>query len=177
MKTTELMMTLRKHDIQGQWCYSLTELGMMFPDDQQQQLKNALGRQVKAGNLTKVGNGLYAYPYATSSPAYKLEHLLGKMRPREMSYISLESALSLYGIISQIPLAGLTVMTTGRSYMQDTPWGVIEWVHTAKSESVILMETVWDEARGCLIATPDTALRDLRNVGRNLDLVRQDYEQ
>lgn len=32
----------------------------------------------------------------------------------EYNYISLESALSEYGIISQIPIDRLTIMTTGR---------------------------------------------------------------
>ncbi|MNF30681.1 hypothetical protein D3C76_549160 [compost metagenome] len=143
----------------------------MFPTEAPQQLKNALVRQCRAGNLIKVGGGLYAWPDARSTPMYKLEHLINRLRPRELSYVSLESALSMHGWISQIPLAVLTVMTTGRTYMQPTSFGIIEWTHTSQSDGDILHATVWDPARGCLIAKPWQAYRDLKKVNRNLDLV------
>lgn len=172
MKTSELIKQLRhfdrKHDY---WLYSLHELALIFPDEEPQQLKNSLVRQCKAGNLLKVGGGLYAWPDAHSTPMYRLEHLINRLRPRELSYISLESALSMYGWISQIPLAVLTVMTTGRSYLQQTAYGSIEWVHTEQSDTIILNATSWDPMRGCLIAKPFLAYRDIKRVSRNLELV------
>jgi len=177
MKTTDLLTIMRKMDTtHRRWYYSIHELNTLFPTDERQQLKNALTRQVKAENLIRVGSALYVYPYATSIPAYRLEHLIGPLRPRELSYISLESALSLYGLISQIPLSTLTVMTTGRSYKQDTPWGCIEWIHTERDEAAILKDTHWDPSRGCLIASASLAQRDLHRVGRNTDLVINDKE-
>lgn len=172
MKSSELIKQLRFFDRQHDyWLYSLQELALLFPGEEQQQLKNSLVRQCKAGNLLKVGGGLYAWPDARSAPMYRLEHLINRLRPRELSYISLESALSMHGWISQIPLAVLTVMTTGRSYCQQTAYGLIEWTHTEQSDTTILNGTVFDPVRGCLIAKPALAYLDLRRVGRNLDLV------
>lgn len=172
MKSSELVKQLRYFDQQHDyWLYSLHELALIFPDEEPQQLKNSLVRQCKAGNLLKVGGGLYAWPDARSTPMYRLEHLINRLRPRELSYISLESALSMHGWLSQIPLAVLTVMTTGRSYVQQTAYGLIEWTHTEQSDTTILNGTIWDPMRGCLIAKPTLAGRDIRQVGRNLDLV------
>lgn len=172
MKSSELIKQLRHFDRQHDcWLYSLHELALIFPDEEPQQLKNSLVRQCKAGNLLKVGGGLYAWQDARSAPMYRLEHLINRLRPREQSYISLESALSMHGWISQIPLAVLTVMTTGRSYLQKTAYGLIEWTHTEQSDATILNGTVWDPMKGCLIAKPALAYRDIRRVGRNLALV------
>ncbi len=41
----------------------------------------------------------------------------------------LESALSEYGVISQIPIDRLTIMTTGRKGHYKTPYGTIEFTH------------------------------------------------
>ncbi len=172
MKSSELLKQLRHFDREHDyWLYTVHELALLFPDEKNQQLKNSLVRQCKAGHLLKVGGGLYAWPDARSLPMYPLEHLIKRLRPREISYISLESALSMHGWISQIPLAVLTVMTTGRSYLQQTAYGLIEWTHTEQSATTILNGTVWDPMRGCLIARPVQAYRDIRQVGRNLDLV------
>ncbi|PPA31093.1 hypothetical protein C3737_02575 [Aeromonas jandaei] len=172
MKSSELVKQLRYFDQQHDyWLYSLNELALIFPSEKPQQLKNSLVRQCKAGNLLKVGGGLYAWPDARSAPMYRLEHLINRLRPRELSYISLESALSMHGWISQIPLAVLTVMTTGRSYLQQTAYGLIEWAHTKQSDTTILNGTIWDPSRGCIIAKPALAYRDIRRIGRNLDLV------
>ncbi len=172
MKSSELLKQLRhfdqKHDY---WLYTVHELALLFPDEKAQQLKNSLVRQCKAGNLLKVGGGLYAWPDARSTPIYRFEHLINRLRPRELSYISLESALSMHGWISQLPLAVLTVMTTGRSYLQQTAYGLIEWTHTEQSDTTILNATVWDPMRGCLIAKPSLAYRDIKRVSRNLELV------
>ncbi len=77
----------------------------------------------------------------------------------------------MHGLISQIPLSVLTVMTTGRSYLQQTAYGLIEWTHTEQTDTTILNSTVWDPMRGCLIALPQQAYQDLKKVNRNLDLV------
>lgn len=172
MRSSTLLQQLRYFDRQHDyWLYSLPELALIFPNEEPQQLKNSLVRQCRAGNLLKVGGGLYAWPDARSTPMYRLEHLINRLRPRELSYISLESALSMHGWISQIPLATLTVMTTGRSYLQQTAYGLIEWTHTEQSDATILNATVWDPMRGCLIAKPSLAHRDLKRVSRNLELV------
>jgi len=46
--------------------------------------------------------------------------------------------LSEYGVISQIPLDRLTVMTTGRKGIYKTIYGTIEFTHTKRSVENIL---------------------------------------
>jgi len=45
------------------------------------------------------------------------------------------------------------------------------WTHTEQSSAIILNSTAWDPMRGCLIALPKQAYRDLKRVNRNIDLV------
>lgn len=172
MKSSNLIKQLRHFDQQhGYWLYSVHELALLSPGELPQQFKNSLARQCKAGNLLKVGRGLYSWPDARSTLMYRLEHLINRLRPCELSYISLECALSIHGWISQLPLSVLTVMTTGRSYLQQTAYGLIEWTHTEQSGTIILNNTTWDPVRGCLIAKPSQAYRDIKLVNRNIDLV------
>lgn len=89
-----------------------------------------------------------------------------------MNYISLESALSLHGIISQIPIDHLTVMTTGRKKLLETPWGTIEFTHTARKIEDLIDGTVPTDGP-LRLARPETALRDLRRVGRNTHLIQE----
>ena len=62
---------------------------------------------------------------------HTLENVAKAMRRGEYNYVSLESALSEYGVISQIPMR-LTVMTTGRKGEVNTPFGTIEFTHTSR---------------------------------------------
>jgi hypothetical protein len=60
-------------------------------------------------------------------------------------------------------------MTTGAPGRFDTPWGTIEFTHTGRhievgSDVVVHDDGVWE-------ATVRTAARDLRRVGRNVDLI------
>ncbi|NOJ20897.1 hypothetical protein [Vibrio jasicida] len=56
----------------------------------------------------------------------------------EYNYISSKSALSEYGVISQIPIARLTIMTTDNKSEHKTSYGVIEFTHTKRSVADIL---------------------------------------
>lgn len=111
------------------------------------------------------------YEYAVKD-SYILENILKTMRRGEYSYISLESALSQYGVISQIPIDRLTAMTTGRSGEYKTPWGVIELTHTERSVSDILAATIQTNSP-IKFAKKETAARDLLRVGRNTHLINK----
>jgi hypothetical protein len=94
--------------------------------------------------------------------------LLRFLRPREISYVSLETKLSEAGVISQITTV-LTCMTTGSPGWFETPWGAIEFTHTDRSIRIGTDVIAQDD--GTFEATLRTAVRDLRRVGRNLDLI------
>jgi len=117
------------------------------------------------GVLIRAARGVYVNPTARSSPADIRRGLLRFLRPREINYVSLESKLSEAGVISQVATA-LTCMTTGSPARFDTPWGAVEFTHTDRK-----IEMGRD---GTLEATVRTAVRDLRRVGRNLDLIDEE---
>ena len=94
--------------------------------------------------------------------------LIRFLRPREISYVSLESKLSEAGAISQVPTV-LSCMTTGSPGRFDTPWGAIEFTHTDRD--IALGTEVHMRDDGLLEATVERSARDLRRVGRNVGLI------
>ena len=84
---------------------------------------------------------------------------------------SLESILSEYGVISQIPVNRMTVMTTGASGLVETPYGVIEFTHTKRGAAEIVKHTLLSKGRPLRIATKRAAVRDLLRVGRNANMM------
>jgi hypothetical protein len=121
--------------------------------------------------LLRAARGIYVNPAARSTPADVRRHLVRFLRPREISYVSLESKLSEAGVISQIATT-LTCMTTGSSGRFETPWGEIEFTHTDRKIDIGADVLVQDD--GVLDATIRTAVRDLRRVGRSLDLIDEE---
>lgn len=128
---------------------------------------------MKAGVLQRISRGLFIFTLSERRDPHLLEHIAVALRRGSYAYVSLETALSEYGVISQIPLAGLTVMTTGRAGIFETPFGRIEFIHTKRSVEDILDNTV-DIGRPLRMATPQAAARDLRRVGRNVHLIDEE---
>ncbi len=171
MNTQELLHSLDELDSQGVWLFTPSMLSGVFTEESAKTLLASLDRHVKSGLLKKVKKGLYANDRARSAPLRRLEALVPYLRPRAINYLSQESRLSDLGVISQIPVEHLTLMTTGRSQTFRTAYGTIEFTHTSRRPKAILEETEPDEDTGLLLATPERALRDLKRSGRNMDLV------
>ncbi|CDL82924.1 type IV toxin-antitoxin system AbiEi family antitoxin [Xenorhabdus szentirmaii] len=164
--------TLDKFSKMGRNIFLLRDLEVIFADETPRTLKKSIDRLIKAGLLVLIIKGVYANTRANLGP-YPLENIAINIRRGEYSYISLESALSQYRVISQIPIDRLTIMSTGRSGEFETRWGVIEITHTSKKPSEILKETL--EGREPMrIARKETALRDLKRVGRNTHLIQRE---
>ena len=121
--------------------------------------------------MQRAARGIYVNKDAVSFDPYVIERIAKALRPGEYSYVSLESMLSEYGVISQIPVDRLTLMTTGREGIYKTPYGTIEMTHTKRSPDDILKSTQIIEKRPLRVATKKTALRDLKRVGRNMNLI------
>lgn len=158
-------------DSRGRWVFTRRDLARLFPEDNPRALNKGIARLVDKGLLERVCRGVYINPLADQKDSRLLERVAVAMRRGEYSYLSLESALSEYGAISQIPLDRLTVMTTGRKGEYRTPYGVIEFTHTARPVEDILANTVSTAERPLRVATLAAAWRDLKRVGRNLELV------
>lgn len=163
------MSEINKWDAFGIWAFTSSTLSRLFAEDPHTLVK-ALARHRKTGVIERMARGLYINPRARSLPPDVLSAIVPFLRPWDFNYLSLESALSEAGWISQIP-SRLTLMTTGRSQTFDTPYGAIEFVHTARSPEAFRHEVFYDSRRELEVATPKRALRDLRRVGRNLGLV------
>nr|WP_241541141.1 DUF6088 family protein [Vibrio vulnificus] len=134
-------------------------------------MNETLKRLVKKQILERVARGIYLYTLSRDRfSSNTLEIIAKTLRRGEYSYISLESALSEYGVISQIPVDRLTVMTTGRKGEYKTRYGVIEFTHTKKSVPDII-DSIRSVGRPLRIATQETAIRDLKRVGRNVHLI------
>lgn len=173
MRSVEAARTLAQWNQRGRDVFNLSDLRKMFRGDSDKAFSEGLGRLVENGLLERLARGVYFNPFSSLPRADLLERIAATLRRGEYNYVSLESALSQYGIISQVPLGYLTVMTTGRKGLYRTPYGRIEFTHTARPSTDIL-DNVRPTGRPLRMATPKAALRDLRRVGRNLQLVDAD---
>ena len=157
-------------DKKARYVFTVRDLTKIFHEDSPKTLNAGLNRLVRDGILTRAIRGVYVYAWANSKDAFTLERVVLALRRGEYNYLSLESALSAYGVISQIPIGRITVMTTGRSEEHKTPFGVIEFTHTKRAPEQILQDTFVGDSP-LRQATMKTALRDLRRVGRNTHLI------
>ena len=131
-----------------------------------------LSRAVKAGLLKRVCRGIYLYPKGGYPPGDLLFHTAARLRADEFNYISLETAISDAGLISQIPMNWITLMSSGRSHIVECgDYGHIEFVHTEQRPEEIIGELVYDSSRHLWRASEKQALRDMRMTRRSMDLV------
>jgi len=174
MNRTEAIRVFRDWDRRGRYVFTRRQLERLFVADSPKTLAEGLNRLVRTGTLVRACRGVYVNPHAQSFGSRVIEHVAQAMRPGAYSYVSLESLLSEFGAISQIPLDRLTVMTTGRKGVYKTPYGVIEFTHTRRPVREVLAHIRQVEGRPLRIASKKAAWRDLKRVGRNVQLVNQE---
>lgn len=173
MRLSELSRNLAKWDMQGRRVFTISDIRKMFPDDQTDSFLVQL-RLVAAGEnpvIRRACRGVYVYNRSSRPKTDLIEEIARTIRRGHHSYVSLESALSEHGWISQIPVGRLTVITTGRSGEFRTPWGDIEFTHTERPLASFAPDLV-DIGRPLRMANPERALTDLKRVGRNTHLVQ-----
>lgn len=173
MKKTEAIKKLLEYDKRGRCVFTNSDLTKIFHQDNERSLRAGIKRLQNDGILTRISNGVYLYHLAHSKGSNTLEQIAKTIRRGEYSYVSLESALSDFGVISQIPVDRLTIMTTGRSGEFKTPLGTIEFTHT-KRDPIDIIENTCLVGRPLRLATKHTAYRDLKRVGRNIHLVNKE---
>ncbi len=169
MKQIHAIRQLMAQDRQGRQVFTHRDLATLFPERSSRTLQAGLGRLVKSGILMRAAPGIYVNALSGNGYVHTLEQIARALRRGEYSYISLESALSEHGVISQIPMR-LTVMTTGRKGEFNTPFGTIEFTHTARPLQDIL-DDIHDVGRPLRLAGKHKACRDLKRVGRNTTLI------
>lgn len=159
---------------QGVYLFSKRDLEKLF-EEKGSTLNSTIRRLESADILGHIARGLYIYLFSERIGSVTIEDIALRLRRGEYCYLSLESAASLWGFISQIPLDRITVVTTGREGTFRTPYGTIEFVHTNSSPDDILTSTVERPGHPLRIATKERALRDLLRCHRSRDLI--DWEE
>ncbi|AMG01025.1 hypothetical protein AL538_25545 [Vibrio harveyi] len=153
MKQSEAILRLNEWDLEGRYIFQHRDLKKIFHEDTERNLNETLKRLVKNQILERVARGIYLYTLSKDRfSANTLEIIAKTLRRGEYSYVNLESALSEYGVISQIPMDRLTVMTTGRKGEYKTRYGVIEFTHTKKSVPDII-DSIRSMGRPLRVAT------------------------
>lgn len=171
MTRLEFIKKLAEMDKRGVYVFQKQDIEKLFPEEEGKTLEKSLQRMVRDGLIERVAKGLYLNLEAKSKNHWVGEEIAKALRPGCLSYVSLESMLSEYGVISQIPINRLTVMTEGRSGVIRTIYGVIEFTHTKRSRAEILDGTIAGGDRPMRIASKKTAVRDLLRVGRNVNMM------
>jgi len=126
--------------------FSKAEAQLVAFETSPEVLKLQLHQWVKSGDLISIKKGLYAYSDVQINKVEIAKYLYFP------SYISLEYALSIYGIIPDVPFS-MTMITTKTSRTFDTVFGQFIY-HKIKADAFFGFDTV------TLIAEREKALVD-----------------
>lgn len=157
------------------YLFSMQDLRALLPSLSNGAFKTLLTRSVKSGFLERICRNLYGYKINNNSNGLLLFHAASYLRSNEFNYISLETALSETGVISQIPINVITIMSSGRSNkIYCGKFGVIEFIHTNQRPEKIIGKLFYDKNCRMWRAKVDLAINDMRKTHRNLDLIDWD---
>lgn len=174
MRTNLARALLVEWDRKGRYVYTKADLAKLFNEPSENTFNETLKRLVTNGTLTRAARGVYVFAESRHLGATTIEEVALALRRGEYVFESLESALSQWGDISQIPIDRLTLMTTGRPGEYRTPFGVIEFTHTEQSPASILDNTIQRPDHPLPLATRSFARTNLKRVRRNLDLLESE---
>ena len=155
--------------------FTLSDLRGILPEPSTGAFKTMLSRAEKKGVLKRVCRGLYFYPQPDYEQGLMLFHAAARLRAGEFNYISLETALSDAGVISQAPMNWITLMSSGRrNTIRCGEWGTIEFVHTCRKPAELRDNLTYDARCRMWRASVSLAMRDMRLTRRTMDLVNQE---
>lgn len=174
LKTSDAIQTFAQWDARGHYLYTTTALSLILGETDNT-FQSTIKRLVKARVIERAAHGLYYYAHSRHLGADTIGAVACMIRHGQFCYEGLESAASRWGLISQVPIDRLTVMTTGREGEFATPFGTIEFVHTAAKPAEILANTVGIPGRSLRLASKGYVVRYLVKCRRSLDLI--DWEE
>nr|WP_298164451.1 type IV toxin-antitoxin system AbiEi family antitoxin domain-containing protein [uncultured Pseudomonas sp.] len=167
-----LIRTLARLANEERYLFTPDDLRALVPDISDGAYKTLLSRAASEGHLVRVCRGLYLFEPANPSNGLLLFHAAARLRATQFNYISLETALSDAGVISQIPINWITLMSSGRSSIITCGrWGTIEFVHTKQKPQELVDQLRYDSRCRLWRASPRQALRDMKAARRNMDLI------
>jgi len=168
----KLAAILRELTDPERYLFTLDDLRGALPELSAGALKTLLSRCCKNGLLQRVCRGLYLYPAVDYPRGLLLFHAAARLRASAFNYLSLETVLSDAGVISQVPMNWITLMSSGRSNLiRCHPWGTIEFVHTGKRPELLADRLTYDPRCRLWRASVSLALQDMKDTRRNLELV------
>jgi hypothetical protein len=154
------------------YLFSLQDMRSLCPELSYLAFKTLLSRMVKAGHLTRLCRGLYVYKKTMPANGLLLFHAAAHLRASEFNYISLETALSDAGVISQVPINWISIMSSGRSNVVSCgEFGTIEFVHTSQRPNELTEQLTYDTNCKLWRASVTLALRDMKATHRKGDLI------
>ncbi|MDR2956774.1 MAG: hypothetical protein LBU61_01145 [Coriobacteriales bacterium] len=171
MRFEEAFLILLEQDRQGRYVYAKRDLVKLFDEASENTFNQCLRRLVTRGVLIHAARDVYVFAQSANIGGTTIEQIAATLRRGEYTYESLESALSQWGSISQIPIDRITFMTTGRRGEFVTPYGIIEFTHTNRQPVEIIANTVSRPGHCLPIATEVFALQNIKDVGRNLSII------
>jgi len=150
--------------------FSRTDVLKLFPEEPVNQINTQLYRMIKRGDLIGLKRGLYVFPNLN------IDEFVIANKLYSPSYVSLESALNIFGVIPDIPSV-VTSVTTVTSKKINTSLG--NFKYSKINENLFFgYKSILDERSGFYysIANPEKALLDfiyIRKV-KNLSEYRVD---
>jgi hypothetical protein len=168
---------LEENSSSEHYLFSLQDFRSLFDHLSDAAFKTLMSRAVKLGYLERICRGVYIYQNATQLNGLLLFHAAAYLRSNEFNYISLETVLSEEGVISQIPINSISIMSSGRSNVISCGrFGTIEFIHTNKKPGDIIDQLSYDVNKGFWRANIALAVRDMKLARRNCDLIELDIE-
>lgn len=157
------------------YLFLLQDLRALCPNLSDVSFKTLLSRTVKLGYLERVCRELYAYKSFAHSNGHLLFHAAAQLRSNEFNYISLETVLSDAGVIAQIPINSISIMSSGRSNRVSCgKFGSIEFIHTNQKPVSIMEQLTYDANCKLWRASVQLAIMDMKRTHRNCDLIDWD---
>lgn len=150
----------------GQFIYTKNEICSIYQTDNVEQVL------ARSPYLVNIQFELIVF-LGSQRPSDAIELVALSLRKYQQYYISFEDALSLWHVISQIPMM-LILATTGGSCLYTTPFGRIEFVHVEHTNKEILENTV-EFKYSLRLAKKWRAFEDLKYIDRCMDLI--DYAE
>jgi len=158
------------------YLFSMSDLRAVLPGHSPAAFKSMLNRVERDGGLLRLCRGLYLYPRVEYPRGLVLFHAAARLRAHQFNYLSLETVLSDAGLISQVPMQWITLMSSGRtSTVSCAAFGSIEFVHTRQTPQSLAPDLTFDLRCRLWRASPALALRDMRRTRRNHDLLAQEH--
>ncbi|MFC0135763.1 hypothetical protein CR105_00390 [Massilia eurypsychrophila] len=171
MNKIEAINKLTALDRVGVYVLSKGDLAKAFPYEKEKAFEKSLQRLVSDGILQRVAKGIYVNTMAKSKRGQVIEDIAAVLRRGHFSYVTRESMLSEYGVISQVPMSRITLMTTGANGVYQTPYGTVEFTHTKRRLAELIQRTLTVKGRPLRIATKQAAIADLMRSGRNTSMI------